>query len=169
MHEGLWSPFDPLWYQQAFDKFISTADQLFNQDEIIKMGFNLPDSDGSKSSVFHSDAVLNNSFNEKALRETLKDIYINSSHKLKASNHDNVHFFKWHGTMNDVEIIANTNKCQIVLPTESFIFPNERDIFKLSQFYRKWISITDIMNNWRVFKWTCLLFVNKRIYSDLII
>ena len=166
MYEGLWSPFDPLWYQQAFDKFISTADQLFNQDEIIKMGFNLPDSDGSKSSVFHSDAVLNNSFNEKALRETLKDIYINSSHKLKASNHDNVHFFKWHGTMNDVEIIANTNKCQIVLPTESFIFPNERDIFKLSQFYRKWISITDIMNNWRVFKWTCLLFVNKRIYSD---
>ena len=76
MYEGRWSPFDPEWYHQAFDKFISTADELFNQDEIIRMGFHLPDSDGSKSSVFRTDAVLNNSFDEKVLRETLMDIYL---------------------------------------------------------------------------------------------
>ena len=59
-----WSPFDPEWYKLAFDKFISTADELFYQDEIIKDGFVLPDGDGSRSSVFHRDAVLNNSFKE---------------------------------------------------------------------------------------------------------
>ena len=37
-----WSPFDPNWYQHAFDKFISTAEQLFNQDEIIKQGYYIP-------------------------------------------------------------------------------------------------------------------------------
>ncbi|MCM1439556.1 MAG: hypothetical protein NC131_10210, partial [Roseburia sp.] len=166
MYENLWSPFDPLWYREAFDKYVSTADQLFNQDEIIKMGYTLPDSDGSKSSVFHSDAVLNNSFNEKALRETLKDIYINNTHKLTASNHDNVHFFKWHGFMSDMEVIPNTNICQLTIPTESFIFPGERDAFKLSQFYKKWVSVEEIMNNWKIFKWTCLLFINRRIYGD---
>ena len=75
-YENRWSPFDPEWYQQAFDKFISTADQLFNQEDILAQGYVLPDADGSKSSVFRRNAVLNNSFNEQALRETLKDIYL---------------------------------------------------------------------------------------------
>ena len=75
MYENNWSPFDPQWYQAAFDQFISTADQLFNQNLIIQQGFKIPDIDGSKSSVFRNEAVLNNSFNEQKLRETLKDIY----------------------------------------------------------------------------------------------
>ena len=43
MYENRWSPFDPKWYQEAFDKFISTADQLFNQDLIIQEGYQIPD------------------------------------------------------------------------------------------------------------------------------
>ena len=166
MYENRWSPFDPKWYQEAFDKFVSTADQLFNTDLIIKQGFNIPDSDGSRSSVFRKDAVLTNTFNEKDLRETLKDIYLNSSHKLVASNHDNVHFFKWNGYMSDMELIPNTEYCQFVIPTDTFIYPKERDLFKRSQFYRKWISITDILKNWNIFKWHCLLFINQRVYSE---
>ena len=165
-YENRWSPFDPEWYQQAFDKFISTADQLFNQEDILAQGYVLPDADGSKSSVFRRNAVLNNSFNEQALRETLKDIYLNSSHKLIASNHDNAHFFKWNGHMSDVKVIPNTDLCEIVLPTEPFVVDQRRDRYKLSQFYHKWISITDILNNGNVFNWSCLLFINSKIYSD---
>lgn len=166
MYENNWSPFDPRWYQAAFDQFVSTADELFNKDLIIQQGFNLPDTDGSKSSVFRNEAVLNNSFNEQALRETLKDIYLNSSHKLIASNHDNVHFYQWHGYMSDMELIPNTNKCQFKIPTNTFISSKERDKFKLSQFYRKWIKPEDILNNWEVFKWHCMLFIDQRIYSE---
>lgn len=166
MYENLWSPFDPKWYQQAFDKFISTADQLFNQDLILQEGYHLPDHDGSKSSVFRNNAVLNNSFNETLLRETLKDIYLNSTHKLIASNHDNTHFFQWNGHMKDMELIPNTQYCQFTIPTETFIYPNERDLYKLSQFYRKWISIEEILNNWNVFKWHCMLFIDQKVYSE---
>lgn len=164
MFENMWSPFSPEWYQQAFDKYISTADEIFNQDEIINMGFNIPDGDGSKSSVFHSNALLNNTFDEEKLRETLKDIYLNSSSKLRASNHDNVRFFQYHTCMKDVEL--NNSICEFSIPTESFIQSKNRDLYKLSQFYRKWIHINELFNNWEVFKFTILLFLNQRIYSD---
>ena len=166
MHENNWSPFDPKWYQAAFDQYVSTADQLFNKDLIIQQGFHLPDNDGSKSSVFRNDAVLNNSFNEQKLRETLKDIYLNTSHKLIASNHDNVHFYQWHGYMSDMDFIHNTNMCQFTIPIDTFINPKERDIFKRSQFFRKWIKPEDILNHWEVFKWHCMLFIDQRIYSE---
>lgn len=166
MYENTWSPFDPKWYQEAFDKFVSTADQLFNQDMIIKQGYHIPDADGSKSSVFRNTAVLNNSFNEKALREALKDIYLNSSHRLIASNHDNTHFYQWQGYMSDMTYIPNTNMCQISIPIDTFIGPKERDKYKLSQFYRKWIKVEEILNNWNIFKWHCLLFINEKIYSE---
>lgn len=169
MAENRWSPFDPEWYKMAFDKFISTAEQLFNQNDIIAQGFTLPDADGTRSSAFRKDAILNNSFNEEKLRETLKDIYLNSSHKLVASNHDNVHFFKWNGTINDASIVPNTNYCDIILPTDSLIDPSLRDRFKLSQFYRKWVTDTELANNWSVFKWMLLLFINKRIHSSYMI
>lgn len=169
MSEKLWSPFDPEWYKYAFDKFISTAEQLFYQDEIISQGYVLPDSDGSRSSVFRQHAVLNNSFNESLLRETLKDIYLNSSHKLTASNHDNVHFFQWVGCMHDVTPIANSNYCEIRIPTENFIPQSMRDIYKRSPFFNKWISITQLMQNWDSFKWTILLFINQKIYSEYMI
>ena len=161
-----WSPFDPALYREAFDKYISTADQLFNQDEIIEAGYCLPDSDGSKSSIFRRDAVLNNSFNEEILRSTLADIYLNNSHRLIASNHDEVRFYQWHIKMADTELIPNTNLCQYVIPVDSFIDSKKREPFKRNQFYRQWISITDILNNWDVFGWHVLLFINQRIYSD---
>jgi len=164
MYEGRWSPFDPIWYQQAFDKFISTADELFNQDEIIAAGYELPESDGSKSSVFHHDAVTNNSFDEIQLRETLKDIYLNSHNRLMAANHDNVHFFQYQCTMKDVKLIPNTRFCELTIPTESLI--TSRDKYKFQQFYRKWIPITDLLNSWDVFKFSVLLFINQKIYSE---
>ncbi len=163
--EHHWSPFDPEWYKQAFDKFISTADNLFNQQDIIDAGYVLPDADGSKSSVFRNEAVLNNSFNEEKLRETLTDIYLNSSHKLIASNNDNVHFFQWNGTMNDVTFLPDKKMCEVKLPTETFINTN-REKFKHSQFYRKWISAADLISNWKVFRWNLMLFINQRPYSD---
>jgi len=166
MYENNWSPFDPRWYQAAFDQFVSTADQLFNQDLIIQQGFNLPDADGSRSSVFRNEAVLNNSFNEQKLRETLKDIYLNSSHRLVAANNDNVHFYQWHGYMSNMELIPNTDTCQFVIPTTTFISPKERDKFKLSQFYRKWIKPEDLLNNWEIFKWYCMLFIDQKVYSE---
>lgn len=161
-----WSPFDPAWYQQAFDKFISTADELFYQDEIIRSGFVLPDRDGSHSSVFHRDAILNNSFNEGALRQTLKDIYLNSTHRLKASNHDNVHYFQWHGTMSDMKKNANTDTCELSIPTETFIRATGRTIYKYGQYLKKWITLDDILNDWSTFQWHCLLFINRRIYTN---
>lgn len=166
MSDDRWSPFDPKWYQQAFDKSISTADQLFNQNQIIEQGYHIPDADGSKSSVFRNDAVLNNSFSEKILKETLKDIYLNSSHKLVASNHDNTHFFQWQGYMSNMTLISNTNLCQISIPTDTFIGSKERDKYKLSQFYRKWIKVEDILNNWNIFKWHCLLFIDQKVHSE---
>lgn len=166
MYEGMWSPFDPNWYQQAFDKFISTADELFNQDEIINAGYVLPDSDGSKSSVFHQDAVTNNSFDEGILRDTLCDIYMNSYHRLTAANHDSVHFFQWHGTMKDVTLVPNTQMCEIRIPTDGFINSSSRDKYKFRQYYRKWVSVTDLMNDWDTFQFACLLFINQKIYSE---
>lgn len=163
---GIWSPFDPKWYEEAFDKFIYTSDQLFNTDMILKQGYYLPDKDGSKSSVFRNESKLNNSFNEKLLRETLKDIYLNSSYKLTASNHDNVHFFQWNGYMRDLNISENINKAEFVIPTETFISSKERDLYKLSQFYRKWITVKDITNNWDVFKWITLVFIDQRVFTD---
>ncbi|MCM1215433.1 MAG: hypothetical protein NC548_13050 [Lachnospiraceae bacterium] len=161
-----WSPFDPNWYQYAFDKFISTADQLFNQNEIISQGYHIPDADGSRSSVFRNEAVLNNSFSEKDLRETLKDIYLNTSHRLVASNHDNTHFYQWHGRMSDMKLIPNTNLCEFKIPVDQFIDPKSKDKYKLSQFARKWVNVGDILNNWDIFKWYCMLFINQKIYSD---
>lgn len=166
MKENRWSPFDPDWYKAAFDKFIYTADQLFNTDLILQQGFYVPDHDGSRSSVFRNEAVLNNSFNEKQLRETLKDIYLNSSYKLTASNHDNTHFFQWCGHISDLNITDNTNTAEFVIPTESFIYPNKRDNFKLSQLYRKWIKVEDVLNNWDIFKWVTLVFLDQKIFSD---
>lgn len=165
MTDNVWSPFDPEWYKVAFDKYTSTADELFRRDEIIGQGFTIPDVDGSKSSVFRRSAVLNNTFDEEVLRETLRDIYIGQN-RLAAMNHDNTGFYQWHGTMSDVKPVPNTKYADIVIPAENFITQSGRNKYKLSQFYRKWFSITDLLNNWDVFGWTCLMFVNQRVYSE---
>ena len=169
MDRDRWSPFDPKWYSEAFDKYTSTATQLFNINDIIEQGYHIPDKDGSRSSIFRNEAVLNNSFNEEALRNTLKDIYLNNSHKLKASNHDSCNFYQWNGRMKDLNLSENVNICDFVIPIDQFIPPSQRDKFKLSQFYRKWIDIQDILNNWDIFKFACLLFINKRIYSEYLL
>ena len=139
-----WSPFDPEWYQHAFDKPINVGDMADNQDAIISKGFELPDLDGSRSSIFRNEAVLNNSFNEDLLRESLKDIVMNGTSRLTASNHDETDYFQWVGYMSDMEVIPNTNYCQFVIPAETFINPNDRSAFKMSQYFRKWIKIEDI-------------------------
>ena len=161
-----WSPFDPRWYQLAFERYISTAEELFNTDTIKQQGYYLPDADGSKSSVFRNNAVTNNSFNEQKLRETLEDIYLNDSNRLKAANRDNVHTYQWHGKMSDMKVQSNIGVCTFVIPTECFIPQEDRDVYKMSQFYRKWVSIQDILNNSNVFHWYCMLFINRRIYSE---
>lgn len=161
-----WSPFDPKWYQAAFDQYTGTAEELFNTDFIIQQGFHVPDSDGSRNSIFRDSAVLNNTFNEQDVRNTLVDIYLNTTHHLAASNHDNTHFFRWYGYMSDFKVIPNTKYCEMVIPTDQFISPKERDLYKLRQFYRKWISVQDILNNWDVFKWHCMLFINRKVYSE---
>lgn len=166
MYENLWSPFDPKWYQEAFDRFTSTADMLFNQEDIINAGYMIPDADGSRSSVFRNQAVLNNSFDEKILRESLKDIYLNSSHRLVASNHDNVHFLKWEGHLSDMTLNASTNECEFRIPWNMFISQKDRDAFKLSQFYRKWIKVEDLLKNWKIFKCHLLVFINQKVFSE---
>ena len=162
---GIWNPFDPSWYQSAFDRYTSTAEELFRQDEIIQAGFQIPDGDGSKSSVFRADAVLNNSFSEEKLRNTLRTIYLNQSHRLKASNHDNTHFYQWHGTMKDMTLVSNTQMCELRIPTDVFIRFTGRSRYRISQYLKKWIQVEDILSNWDIFPWHCLLFINRRIMS----
>lgn len=148
------------------NEYISTADQTFITNKLIEEGYIIPDSDGSKSSVKRNEAVMNNSFSEKDIRETLKDIYLNNSNRLADSNTANTHFYQWFGHMEDMEYIPNTNICEFKIPTEGFINSKERDLFKLSQYYRRWIKVEDILNNWNIFKWHCMLFINQRIYSE---
>ena len=166
MNDNKINPFDPSWYNEAFDRYINPSDQLDKFNSLINEGYILPDKDGARSSVIRSNAILNNTFNENDLRESLKDIYLNTSHKLIASNHDNTHFFKWNGYMSDMVIIPNTNLCELKIPCEPFVSSKEKDLYKLSQYYRKWIKVEDILNNWNIFKWHCMLFINQKIYSE---
>lgn len=166
MQDNSRDPFDPNWYKDAFDKFGSVADQLSDQNMILDQGYHIPDADGSRSSIVRNNAVLNNSFSERVLKETLDDIYFNSSHKLIASNHDEVNFFQWNGFMSDMVYIPSTNLCEFRIPWNRFISSNERDSYKISQFYRNWIKVEDILNNWDVFKWHLMLFIDKKVYSE---
>ena len=144
--DNMINPFDPIWYKEAFDKHISTGDFINRQNQLILDGYQIPDSDGSRSSIFRNDAILNNSFSELDVRESLRDIYNNTTHKLIASNHDDVNFFQWNGYMNDLKYSQNTNICEYRIPWNRFITPGERDKFKLSQFYRKWIKVENILS-----------------------
>ena len=163
-----WSPFSPEWYQLAFDKYTSTSEQLLKKSEILEMGFSIPDPDGSRSSVFRDEAVLNNSFNEMALRDTLKDIYLSTSHKMMASNHDNVHFFKYCTSMVSDEVSINLakNMAELSIPSESFIRHDLRGRYKINRFYKRWIHASEILNNWDIFHWVSLLFIDGRAASD---
>jgi hypothetical protein len=156
----------PKWYDNAFDNYISVGEELDNIDDIKRLGFQIPKNNKSRSSIIHDSAVINNSFNENNIRKTLDDIYNNSYYKLMANNNDNVHFYKWEGYMSHMTLIPNSTKCEFRLPWDLFIYSGERDKFKLSQFYNKWIKVEDILNNWNIFKWHILVFINQKVYSE---
>ena len=157
---------DPGWYHKISDTYESIGDYLDHVQEKHGGIYVYPDRDGSKSSEFRNRAVTNNSFNEKALHDTLMEIYSNQSHKLMASNHDTTRFYSWTGYMKDMELIASTDQCEFTIPTENLISPDKRDNFKRSQFYRKWITIQDILNYPEVFGFDIKLFINRRIHSE---
>ncbi len=159
-------PFVPSWYHDAFDSYDSVSDVQANTNTVIGEGYSVPDADGSRSSLVRQAAILNNSFDERALNESLSIIYNNSTTRLMASNHDNVNFFQWFGHMSDMTYISSTNECEFRIPWNRFVTAPSRDIFKRSQFYRKWISDEDILKNWHVFKWCLLLFIDRKIYSE---
>jgi len=148
------------------DDFPNTSDVNDYKDNLTKEGYVLPDSDGSRSSIIRNEAILNNSFNEELLNESLNELYFNNSNKLKASNHANVNFYSWFGHMSDVTILSNTSTCQVRINTESILNVSDRNNFKLKQYFRKWIDITEILNNYDVFHFAILLFINQRIYSE---
>lgn len=156
---------NPEWYQLAFDTYKPLPEELEDRNRLILQGFKLPDADGSRSDERFNEAILNNTFNEQALLESLRDLYSNSSHKLVASNTDNVHFFKWEGHFSDWTFMGK-GWYKLSLPWDMFIYPNERELFKRSQFYHRWIKLDELMNNWEVFKWTIMVFVNQRVASN---
>lgn len=156
----------PVGNYENSDTFPLTSEISEYRDKLSQEGYVLPDADGSKSSIIRNEAILNNSFNEKVLKESLDELYNNNSNKLILSNHHNVNFYSWFGTMNDVTLISNTLTCQVRISTDSIINVSDRDNFKLKQYYGKWIDITDILNNYDVFHFCILLFINQRIYSE---
>ena len=159
-------PFAPKWYHDLMDSYESTADRQTKTDEVIAEGFKIPDTDGSRNSLITKEAILNNTFDYDILIESLNEIYHNSSNRLKAANNDNVNFFQWHGKLSDMDFIPGTDICEFKIPHNAFITPMERELFKQSPLYKKWIKVEDILNNWKIFKWHLMLFINYRTYSE---
>ena len=157
---------DPGWYNKISDTYESIGDYLEKMQTAHNEMYIYPDKDGSRSSEFRNRAVTNNSFNEKAIHDTLMEIYSNQSHKLMASNHDTTRFYSWIGTMKDMELIPNTDRCEFTIPIENIISPDKRDKYKLSQFYKKWITIKDILNHPDIFGFDIKLFINRRVHSE---
>jgi len=155
-----------IFYKDAFDTYISVAEEQDQRNKIIEEGYILPDIDGARSTTLRNYAATNNTFDEKALKDSLDDLYNNSSYKLIASNTDNVHFYKWEGCFADWSPEEHTKWYRMILPWNMFITPGERDIFKISRFYHRWITATELMNNWSVFKWMILIFINQRVASN---
>ena len=156
----------PKWYSKLMDAYISTADRHAKSDDVIADGFSLPDADGSRSSLATREAELNNTFDYDILVESLEEIYANSSNHLIAANNDNVGFYQWHGKLSDMRFTPATDYCEFRIPHSGFIKQADRDRFKKSQFYRKWIRVEDILNNWDVFRCHIMLFINQRVYSE---
>ena len=167
MHDNMQNPFDPKFYQQAFDTFDSIADEHDRRDDLLREGISIPDADGARSSEEYKNAITTNSFNLDAVKESLFHIYENSSHKLIASNHDTTGFYSWHGHMSDMKYSPNTEICEIHLPTKDILIEaTHRDQFKQSQYYRTWVKLEDLLNHHDIFPFTLLLFIDRRIYSE---
>lgn len=158
--------YEPEWYKDSFDQYLDKYEQLQNIDQLEKDGYHVPDLDGSKNKLYHDEVVINNTFDQHASNVTLEDAYYNSSHILSANSNDNTHFFKWEGRLSAFDLTENLNMCEMTLPWDLFIDSDERNAFKLSQFYRNWIKIEDILNHWNIFKFHILVFINQKIYSE---
>lgn len=148
------------------DNNFSTADLVNKTNDLILSGFNFPDKDGFRNTIDRNEAVLNNSFSKQDLVKTLTEISDNSATNLKKVNSDTVNFFKWKGKINDLDKVSMQKFCEFRLPWEQIISPKERNEFKLKQFYRKWITIDDLYQNWNTFKFLILVFVDSKIYSE---
>ena len=144
----------------------SSADFINKTNELILSGFNFPDKDGFKNTVERNEAILNNTFSKSSLVKTLTEISDNNTSKLKTSNSDTVNFFKWSSSFNNLYKVPNKDYCEFSIPISQFISPKERNLFKIKQFYRKWITLDDLYENWETFKSIVLVFVNSKIYSE---
>ena len=67
--------------------------------------------------------------------------------------------------MSDLSITPESHQCELVIPTDSFI-RTTRERYKFSKYFENWISYEDMMDNWDVFNFICLLFINQRCYVD---
>ena len=121
-------PFVPTWYRDAFDTYESVSDVQAKSDTVIGDGYCIPDADGSRSSLLRQSAILNNSFDEVALNESLNMIYNNTTKRQMASNHDSVNMFQWIGNMSDLTYISSTDECELRIPWNRFITSTARDL-----------------------------------------
>lgn len=148
------------------DREFSTATLVDNTNLLIENGFNFPDKDGFKNILDRNEAILNNSFSKEDLIKTITEVNDNTSHKLRKSNSETVNFFKWSSPINSLTKIENTKEFEFRFPLNQIIEAKKRNNFKFRQFYRKWITIEDIYQNWEIFGFTILLFIGNKIYSD---
>ena len=148
------------------DNNFNSGELLDRINDLIRSGFNYPDKDGFRNVKDKYNILTNNSYSHKDLVNTLVDINDHNSNNLKSSNSDTVNFFKWSGKINDLEKFPNEHICEFRFPLNQIIGQKERNIFKWSQFYRKWVTINDIYENWNIFKFNILLFINDKIYTE---
>lgn len=144
----------------------SSGELLNNINSLIESGFRYPDKDGFKTTLERDKALTNNSFSEDDLRRTLIDINDHNTDQLKLANKDTVNFFKWSAPINDLDKYENEKYCEFRIPINQMIDVKNRNQFKWKQYFRKWVTIEDIYQDWDTFQFNILLFINNRIYTD---
>lgn len=166
MNEHTRNPFDPSWYRDVFDDYddIDTINKKIEQ--MVEGIYKFPDADGSRSSELYKHYMTSNSFVPHAVRDTLKEVYSNTTYKLKASNHDEVQFRSWRFHFDEITYVSNSDLCEIRLVGPNVMHPENRDKYKRSQLYRKWITIAELLNNYDIFGFDIKMFINQRICRD---
>lgn len=166
MNEHTRNPFDPSWYRDVFDDYddIDTINKKIEQ--MVDGLYKFPDADGSRSSEIYKHYMTSNSFVPHAVRDTLKEVYSNTTYKLKASNHDEVQFRSWRFRFDEITYVSNSDLCEIRLVGPNVMHPENRDKYKRSQLYRKWITIQELLNHYDIFGFDIKMFINQRICRD---
>lgn len=144
----------------------SSGELLNNINSLIESGFRYPDLDGFKNAIERNKALTNNSFSEDDLRRALIDINDHNTKQLQLANSDTVNFFKWSSQINDLDKSENEKYCEFRIPIKQMIDFKSRNRFKWEQYFRRWVTIEDIYNDWETFQFIVLLFINDRIYTD---